>query len=135
MAKVLVVDDDKNLRLLYEQELSEEGHEVTLAGSGPEALDYLKNQRPDLIILDILMPHMDGYQFCEAIRAVPPLQNIPVIVITGRPVAEVDERLKKMGISAILQKPFTTEAIMEQVNKLLYHIPPTPKKVPLNEIQ
>ena len=59
MAKLLVVDDDKNLRLLYEQELQEEGHEVSLASSGPEALDYLKNKRPDLISPDSSMPGLD----------------------------------------------------------------------------
>ena len=69
MAKLLVVDDDKNLRLLYEQELSDEGHEVALAGSGPEALDMLKKQRPQLIILDISMPGMDGIEALGKILA------------------------------------------------------------------
>jgi len=81
MAKVLVVDDDKNLRLLYEQELSEEGHEVTLAGSGPEALDYLKAQRPDLIILDISMPGMDGIEALGKILAKD--RTMPVILNTA----------------------------------------------------
>jgi CheY-like chemotaxis protein len=69
MARLLVVDDDKNLRLLYEQELQEEGHEVVLAGSGPEALDYLKSKRPDLIILDISMAGMVGIEALGKILA------------------------------------------------------------------
>ncbi len=69
MAKLLVVDDDKNLRLLYEQELAEDGHEVVLAGGGPEALDLLKTQRPDLIVLDISMPGMDGIEALGKILA------------------------------------------------------------------
>jgi len=81
MAKLLVVDDDKNLRLLYEQELTEEGHEVTLAGSGPEALDYLKAKRPDLIILDISMPGMDGIEALGKILAKD--RTMPVILNTA----------------------------------------------------
>jgi len=81
MARLLVVDDDKNLRLLYEQELQEEGHEVVLAGSGPEALDYLKTKRPDLIILDISMPGMDGIEALGKILARD--KTMPVILNTA----------------------------------------------------
>jgi len=81
MAKLLVVDDDKNLRLLYEQELEEEGHDVTLASSGPEALDYLKGSRPDLIILDISMPGMDGIEALGKILAKD--KTMPVILNTA----------------------------------------------------
>jgi DNA-binding response OmpR family regulator len=81
MAKLLVVDDDKNLRLLYEQELAEEGHDVTLAGSGLEALDYLKAHRPDLIILDISMPGMDGIEALGKILAKD--KTMPVILNTA----------------------------------------------------
>lgn len=81
MAKLLVVDDDKNLRLLYEQELADEGHEVTLASSGPEALDYLKSNRPDLIVLDISMPGMDGIEALGKILAKD--KTMPVILNTA----------------------------------------------------
>ena len=81
MAKLLVVDDDKNLRLLYEQELSDEGHQITLADSGPAALDYLKGQRPDLVILDISMPGMDGIEALGKILAKD--KSMPVILNTA----------------------------------------------------
>ncbi|HYF51321.1 MAG TPA: response regulator [Planctomycetota bacterium] len=81
MAKLLVVDDDKNLRLLYEQELTDEGHEVTLAASGPEALEYLRTARPDLIILDISMPGMDGIEALGKILAKD--KSMPVILNTA----------------------------------------------------
>jgi DNA-binding response OmpR family regulator len=81
MAKLLVVDDDKNLRSLYEQELTEEGHEVALAGSGPEAIELLKGSRPDLIILDISMPGMDGIEALGKILAKD--KTMPVILNTA----------------------------------------------------
>lgn len=81
MAKLLVVDDDKNLRLLYEQELADEGHNVTLASSGPEALEYLKTNRPDLIVLDISMPGMDGIEALGKILAKD--KTMPVILNTA----------------------------------------------------
>jgi len=81
MAKLLVVDDDKNLRLLYEDQLKEDGHEVALAGSGREALEYLKNERPDLIILDISMPGMDGIEALGKILAKD--KAMPVILNTA----------------------------------------------------
>jgi len=81
MARLLVVDDDKNLRLLYEQELTEDGHEVSLAGSGPEAIEYLQKARPDLIILDISMPGMDGIEALGKILAKD--KTMPVILNTA----------------------------------------------------
>ena len=81
MAKLLVVDDDKNLRLLYEQELTEDGHVVALAGSGPEALEQLKTSRPDLIVLDISMPGMDGIEALGKILARD--KSMPVILNTA----------------------------------------------------
>jgi len=81
MARLLVVDDDKNLRLLYEQELAEDGHEVSLAGSGPEAIEYLQKDRPDLIILDISMPGMDGIEALGKILAKD--KTMPVILNTA----------------------------------------------------
>lgn len=81
MARLLVVDDDKNLRLLYEQELAEDGHEVALVGSGPEAIDYLSKTRPDLIILDVSMPGMDGIEALGKILSKD--KTMPVILNTA----------------------------------------------------
>lgn len=81
MAKLLVVDDDKNLSLLYEQELSDEGYEVVLAAAAPEALAVLKKDRPDLVILDISMPGMDGIEALGKILAED--KSLPVILNTA----------------------------------------------------
>ena len=81
MAKLLIVDDDKNLRALYEQELTDDGHVVALAGSGPEAMEHLKTNRPDLVILDISMPGMDGIEALGKILAKD--KAMPVILNTA----------------------------------------------------
>lgn len=81
MATLLVVDDDANLRILYEQELSDDGHTVTLAPSGSDALAKLEQAKFDVVILDIAMPEMDGLEVLERIMARTPHQ--PVILNTA----------------------------------------------------
>lgn len=132
--RILIVEDDISLVQMLRVALSGE-YEVVSAPDGYTGLQQAQVVEPDLIILDILMPQMDGYEFCEAARSIPQLQNISIIVITGQAVNDVEKRLKNATITAILQKPFTIERLLEQVHKLLYHVPPSPKKVAINEIQ
>ena len=81
MAKLLVVDDDKNQGQLYKMDLEDDGHEVTLAASGPEGLEAIKLGRPDLIVLDISMPGMDGIETLGKILAQD--RTLPVILNTA----------------------------------------------------
>lgn len=81
MAKLLVVDDDTNQRMLYQQELTDEGYDVSLAANGPEALQYLDEEKPDLVILDISMPGMDGIEALGKILAKD--KTMPVILNTA----------------------------------------------------
>lgn len=83
VARLLVVDDDPGIRYLLEVLLSGSGHEVVLAESAREALARLKEETPDLIILDIMMPDMDGLTLLGRIRAVRRLARVPVILFTG----------------------------------------------------
>jgi two-component system, response regulator, stage 0 sporulation protein F len=79
--KILIVDDEENIRLLYEQELSEEGYQIAMAADGKECLEKVKSENPDLIILDIRMPKMDGL---EAIGKIIELtKNIPIVLNTA----------------------------------------------------
>jgi DNA-binding response OmpR family regulator len=81
MAKLLVVDDDTNQRMLYKQELTDDGYEVSLAANGPEALQRLDEEKPDLVILDISMPGMDGIEALGKILAKD--KTMPVILNTA----------------------------------------------------
>ena len=81
MKKILVVDDEENIRFLYKEELMDEGYQVTLAASGQEALDLLGKSEPDLITLDIKMPDMDGIETLRKIKELN--KNIPVVLCTA----------------------------------------------------
>lgn len=81
MKKIMVVDDEENIRFLYKEELIDEGYEVILAGSGMEALELLNTKKPDLITLDIKMPGIDGIETLRRIKELD--KNIPVILCTA----------------------------------------------------
>lgn len=81
MKKILVVDDEENIRFLYKEELGDEGYEVALASSGKEALELMKADKPDLITLDIKMPEMDGIETLKKIKEID--DKMPVILCTA----------------------------------------------------
>jgi CheY-like chemotaxis protein len=78
MARILIIEDKPNQRVLYSEELAEEGHEIVCASDGPEALEAFKRQKPDLIVTDILLPGMTGIEVMERVLAADP--NVPVII-------------------------------------------------------
>lgn len=79
--KIMVVDDEKNILMLYQSELEEEGYEVVAANSGKEALELFDKEKPDLVTLDIMMPDIDGIQVLRQLKQKDP--NIPVIMLTA----------------------------------------------------
>ncbi len=85
--KVLIIDDDSRFLRLIEQVLTQKGYQVLTAGSGQEGLRLLFDQRPDLVLLDVVMPKMDGWQVCERIRDI---SDVPIIMLTGKRVDEED---------------------------------------------
>jgi CheY-like chemotaxis protein len=116
---VLIVDDEPNIVLSLKFLISQQGYEVRTAGSGEEALQALREQVPDLILLDVMMPKPDGYEVCQKIRATPEWKNIPVIMLTakGRDV----ERQKgfAMGADDYITKPFATHELVSKVRAML----------------
>ncbi len=83
MTRVLVVDDDVALRLLMAQCLGSAHMTVDEAADGEQALAAFERRQPDLVLLDVLMPGMDGFEVCRALRALPQGENVPVLVVTG----------------------------------------------------
>ena len=118
--RVLVVDDDRVIQQLLEVNLELEGYEVVAtAADGKEALDKIAELKPDLVILDIMMPKMDGLEVCRRLRADPELAKIPVILLSARAQdMDIREGLE-IGASAYLTKPFDPVELLEVVGRLV----------------
>ncbi len=118
--KILIADDSIASQRLFEKVLIREGYDVTIAGSGAEALDRVKEQQPDIALIDAIMPEVDGYRVCETLQQQPGFQNVPIIMLTG-----VHEEFNKekgvqlVGEQAILTKPAKSQTIVSKVKELL----------------
>jgi CheY-like chemotaxis protein len=113
---ILIVDDTpENLRVLGDM-LDQQGYEVRIATSGPQALENAMASPPDLILLDILMPGMDGYQVCGKLKENSALQRIPVIFISALAMPDQKTRAFKEGAADFVTKPFQTEEVVARVH-------------------
>jgi CheY-like chemotaxis protein len=119
MARVLVVDDDNAVRGVLQLILRRAGYDVKVAGNGLEALDVMRSGGADLVLLDIEMPGMNGLEFCEQLRADPVWRKIPVIMMTGRPVQGIPEKVLQAGAIELVNKPFERVALLEKIKASL----------------
>jgi YesN/AraC family two-component response regulator len=119
---VLVVDDNPSVLELHCRLVEQAGYRAVAARNGREALEVLEHTRPDLILLDLMMPELDGFAVLEALQAKVQLRNIPVIVLTARVLDETDfERLSR-GVTAVLSKGvFSTQEMLERIQAVLIH--------------
>jgi diguanylate cyclase (GGDEF)-like protein len=130
MANILVVDDRPTNRDLFATILGYGGHHIVEASDGPEALELARNEIPDLIISDILMPIMDGFTLARRIRTDPLLAKIPIIFQTAHYLTEEVRRLAlECSVDHILSKPIDPQQLLQTVNETLKH-PPTPSNLP-----
>ena len=115
--RVLVVDDEEPTRTLLAEILSGEGYSVTAAADGYEALEKFRLEQPDLLITDLTMPVMDGYELCQRVREI---SQVPIIVITGLNLSDDGkEKAFSVGADSFLKKPFQTGELLAQVRALL----------------
>ncbi len=117
--KILVVDDSATVRKLIAGKLQKCGHEVYSAADGVEALEQLEKVTPDLVLLDITMPRMDGYQVCKAIRGNDAIKDIPVVMISGKDGFFDKVRGRMAGSTGYITKPFGPETLMKAVETYL----------------
>jgi CheY-like chemotaxis protein len=108
--RILVVDDDPNMRELLRLHLGSAGHRVRCAEDGVVAGYSVINQRPDLIISDVCMPHLDGFEFVAALRADPNYRDIPVIFLSTA--VEGEQRGKELGALAFIPKPVRADWLL-----------------------
>jgi chemosensory pili system protein ChpA (sensor histidine kinase/response regulator) len=123
LPKVMVVDDSLTVRKVTGRNLGRHGMEVIMARDGIDALDQLVQGKPDLMLIDIEMPRMDGYELTTRIREDPNYRDIPIIVITSRAGSKHRERAMELGANAYLTKPYQERELLEQVNALLKRAP------------
>lgn len=114
--KLLIVDDNKMLVEIYTTGLSERGFEVLHSMSGAECLDLLKTEVPDVILMDIMMPGMDGWETLIQIRSNPKTKKIPVLMLTAKALTIEDINRYGGSIDGFLIKPFTLNALSDRIN-------------------
>src|SRR6185503_7254485 len=113
---ILVVDDDDSIRSLLQQELSEAGYIIDQATNGKEALECVRKNRPDLIILDVMMPEMNGFDVAAILKNDPQTMDIPIIVLS---IVQDKARGFRIGVDRYLTKPIDTVQLFEEVGNLL----------------
>lgn len=116
--KVLVVDDSATDLKKLEQIVAAAGYTVITASSGKEALERVKNDRPDAVLLDIIMNDMNGFQVCRAINADAATRNIPVVLVSSKKEKTDQVWGVEQGARAYVTKPFTSEQILHQLRAL-----------------
>jgi two-component system response regulator MprA len=115
--KILVVDDDAVIRKALSESLSFQGFEVCIAQNGQEGLNVYRREKPDLIILDLVMPVMSGVECLEQIRAED--TQVPVLVLTGYGTEDQLERLKSLGVSDVIRKAIGFEDFLNKINQVI----------------
>ncbi|MGE5530679.1 MAG: response regulator [Bacteroidota bacterium] len=119
MAKrILVVDDERHIVRLVQVNLEWAGYEILTAYDGVEALEKVKNENPDMVVLDVMMPRMDGFEVLKNLQADPRYQNIPVIMLTAK--AQDADIFKgwSSGVSSYLTKPFNPRELLVFVERI-----------------
>ncbi|MFO7858539.1 MAG: response regulator [Ectothiorhodospiraceae bacterium] len=114
LQKALVVDDSRLARVALSKLLTRRNLDVDVAGSGQEALDYLRQQAPDVVFIDYMMPDMDGFEAAQAIQALPERDPLPLVMYTSQDSDEDRSRARDIGICGFLSKP-ASEALLDQV--------------------
>lgn len=117
--KVLLVDDEPDLVQLVSVRLEAAGYAVVAATDGQQALDRVKESRPDMIILDLMLPKMDGYKVCRLLKFDERYQKIPILIFTARAQAEDVKLAMDCGADAYLTKPFESALLLEKIRALL----------------
>ena len=116
---ILVVDDEQDIVDLISYNLSKEGYEVATANNGTDAVDLAQRLRPDLVILDIMMPGMDGFEVCRALRQDSSLQSMAIVFLTAK-AGEIDQILGlELGANDYIQKPISPRVLLARVKTIL----------------
>ncbi len=114
--KVLIVDDEPMITTLISKVLEDEGYAISTSNSPEEGLELVFNDHPDLLLLDIGMPKIDGYEFCRRLKEKGELDNVTVVFLSGKTAEEDAGRSFELGASTYIRKPFSNSSLKEIVN-------------------
>ena len=115
--RILIADDDPVILRLIQVNLELEGYQVLTANNGIEAVEAATKELPDLVILDIMMPRLDGYQACEQLKTAEATKHIPVIFLSAKAQQGDVEKGQSFGVAAYLTKPFDPSELLEVVER------------------
>jgi DNA-binding response OmpR family regulator len=118
-SRILIIDDEPNIVLSLEFLMKREGFEVAVAGDGEGALRAMAERRPDLVILDIMMPRLNGFEVCQRIRADPSLRDVRVLMLTAKGRETEMKKGLELGADAYVTKPFSTKELVAEIRRLL----------------
>lgn len=117
--KVLIVEDEESLLKLESILLTSKGFEVKGVSNGKAALEYLEEEKPDLILLDIMLPEIDGFEVCQRIKSNPETKSIPVIMLTAKKSREDMARGELVGADWYITKPFKSAMVIETIQRFV----------------
>ncbi len=116
---VLIVDDEETVLLVFKNHLTAAGYDVQTASSGKGALALMEQHPPDLVLLDVMMPDMNGFAVCRAIREKPDWKKLPVIMVTGLHGKADSDEARQSGASDFLSKPVDYDELVKRIRKFI----------------
>ncbi len=117
--RILIIDDEPNIIISLEFLMTREGYEVRVARDGEAGLAAARSERPDLVVLDVMMPKLDGFAVLEAIRAAPDLAATRILMLTAKGREAEQRKGLELGADAYMSKPFSTRDLVSKVKELL----------------
>src|SRR5687768_7150166 len=117
--KVLLVDDEEDFRVIIKDVLESAGYEVQLAEDGEQGLELARSKRPEVVLVDWMMPKMDGQAFVQRLRRTPDLKDVPVMMLTVKQTAEDELEALHFGVDDFIVKPFQAEDLLARLRALL----------------
>jgi two-component system chemotaxis response regulator CheY len=123
MARILVIDDEPDVRWMLRLSLERLGHEVLLAEDGLRGVAMAQRQKPDVVVLDLMMPVMDGYGVLDAMQRDPRTSRLPILVLTAKALPDEEERVTEAGARRFVTKPFDPLDLAKALEELLAEEP------------
>lgn len=118
-AEILVVEDEDNIAIALNYLLTREGYNQTRIATGEGAVDLIRESKPDLVLLDVMLPGVSGYEICQSVRADPECQSVRILMMTARGSAMERRKGLAMGADGFISKPFELKELREEVRKIL----------------